>query len=132
MRHPDEQILQERAAFRGMLAHELQILRDAFERIDLEPARNPAQHGGPFVMRKIVARLRAQMRQHLADRGLVRSLPRFLRDRLAAGRVLILDVGLVRIGKLRRQPHPRFVRHELHQLRRHLRHRQHPIHHARC
>ena len=129
MRHPDEQILKERAALRGMLAQEIEIFRNAFERINLEPPRDPAQHCRAFVMAEIVARLAAQMHQHIGERALVCFRARLIRDRLAAGGVRVLHVRLLRIGKLRREFHAVLVVHELHQFLRHLRDRQHPIHH---
>ncbi len=102
MSHADEQILEQRAALGGMLSEEIEILRNALERVDLETARDPAQDGGAFILREIVPGLGSQIGQHFAKRLFVLGVVSFLRDRLSAGRVLILQVRLFRTGNLGR------------------------------
>src|SRR5205814_7777284 len=53
----DEQILEERARLDRMGANELQIFWNALDGIDLEPARDPAQDRGAFIVAEIVAGL---------------------------------------------------------------------------
>ena len=117
MRHPDEQILEERASFRRMRADEIEIARDRFDRVHLHAPRDPPQHRRAFVMRKIVPGLRAHIGQHFADRLLILGDARYLRNRLAAGRFLLLRLRIVRLRNFRRQHHPVLVLDELEQLR---------------
>ena len=130
MRDADEQILEQRARLHRMRADEAEVLRDRLERVHLHAPRDPAQDGRAFVMGEIVPGLRAQIREHLHDRLFILRVVRFIRDRLAARRVLHLRVRLVRLRNFRRQLHPVLVADELEQLRRELRHRQHPVDHA--
>src|SRR5205085_9781527 len=61
----DQQVLEERARFDRMGANELQVFWNTLDGIDLEPARDPAQNRGAFVMADMVASLRPDIRQHL-------------------------------------------------------------------
>ena len=129
MRHADEQILEQGAPFGRVLAKEIEILRDAFERVDLETARDPAQDGSALVVRKIVPGLGAEIGQDFADRLFVGGIVSFLRDRLAAGGFLFLHVRLFRVRDFGRQFHPPLVADELEQPRWHLPNGQNPIDH---
>ena len=100
------------------------------ERVHLHAPRDSAQDRRALVMGEIVPGLRAQIREHLHDRLFILRVARFVRNRLAARRVLHLRVRLVRLRDFRRQLHPVLVLDELEQLRRELRHRQHPVDHA--
>ena len=57
MSDANEQVLEQSARFSRMRAHEIHVLRDALERVHLEPPRDPAQNRRALVMFEVVAGL---------------------------------------------------------------------------
>ena len=85
-----------------MGADEIEILRNRFDRIHLEPPRDPAQDRRALVMAEVVASLRPHVEEHFAYRRFIFFVVRFVRDRLAPRCVLDFRVRLFGAGDFRR------------------------------